>query len=79
MVTSSSKRKLFGYLAVILAPFGTVFGLEMVWAANSPVFGSPLKVLKQSASNFFSGDVIPGRCGLLDNWRKFLFLQSFKI
>ena len=27
--------------------------------------GSPLKVLKQSANNFFSGDVIPGRYGPL--------------
>ena len=29
--------------------------------------GSRLKVVKQSSNNFFSGDVIPGRSGLLTN------------
>jgi len=39
--------------------------------------GSPLKVLKQSANKFFSGDVIPGRCGLLGNKAKLLFFANF--
>jgi len=51
--------------------------LEMARAANSPVFGpSAKKVLKQSANNCFSGDVIPGCCNLLA--KNFCFLQSFK-
>jgi len=45
--------------------------------ANRPVFGPSAKVLKQSASNFFSDDVIPGRCSLLA--KNFCFLQSFII
>jgi len=45
----------------------------MARAANSPVFGPSAKVLKQSASNFFSDDVIPGRYSLLT--KNFCFLQ----
>ena len=50
----------------------------MAWTANSPVFGRPLKILKQSVNNYFSDDVIPGRCGLLANKAKFLFLAKFQ-
>ena len=49
----------------------------MARAANSPVVGSSANVLKQSAINFFSDDVIPGRCSLLA--KNFCFLQSFII
>ena len=50
----------------------------MARAANSPVFGPSAKVLKQSASNFFSDDVIPGRYGPLQSARqKFLFFGKF--
>ena len=42
----------------------------MARAANSPVFGPSASVLKQSASNFFSDDVIPGRCSLLAEEKK---------
>ena len=42
--------------------------------------GSPLKVLKQSANNFFSGDVIPGATGSSSLLAEdFCFVQSFKI
>ena len=52
--------------------------LEMAWAANSPVFGPSVTVLKQSASNFFSDDVIPGRYGPLQSARQnFLFFAKF--
>ena len=51
----------------------------MARAADSLVVGPSAEGLKQSAKKFFSGDVIPGRCGLLANKAKFLFLQSFKI
>ena len=51
--------------------------VEMARAANSPVFGPSATVLKQSASNFFSDDVIPGRYGPLQS--AFCFLQSFII
>jgi len=51
--------------------------LEMARAANSPVFGPSATVLKQSASNFFSDDVTPGRYSLLA--KNFCFLQSFII
>ena len=50
----------------------------MARAANSPVFGLPLKILKQSANNFFSCDVITGRCGLLAIKAKFLFFANFQ-
>jgi len=30
---------------------------EMAWAINSPIFGQPLEVLKQSANNFFTGEI----------------------
>jgi len=54
------------------------FGIEMARAANSPVFGPSATVLKQSASNFFSDDVIPGRYRPLQSARqKFCFLQNF--
>jgi len=46
------------------------FALEMVRAANNPAFGPSAKVLKQSASNFFSDDVIPGRYGPLQSARQ---------
>jgi len=50
----------------------------MARAANGPVFGPSAKVLKQSASNFFSDDVIPGRYGPLQSARqKFLFFGKF--
>ena len=39
--------------------------------------GRLLEVLKQSASNFFSDGVIPGRCSLLA--KNFCFLQIFII
>jgi len=59
------------------------YAVEMLQAANSSVFGPSAKVLKQSANNFFSGDVIPGRYGPLRSARQlgenFCFLQSFKI
>jgi len=42
----------------------------MAWASDSPVFGP-------SANNFFSGDVIPGRYGLLTNEVKLCFF--FKV
>ena len=52
--------------------------LEMARAANRPVFGPSATVLKQSASNFFSDDVIPGRYGPLQSVRqKFLFFAKF--
>ena len=52
--------------------------LEMARAANSPVFGPSATVLKQSASNFFSDDVTPGRYGPLQPARqKFLFFAKF--
>ena len=42
--------------------------------------GRPLKVLKQSAYNFFSGDVIPGCYGLLQSARRrFLFFAKIQI
>jgi len=47
-------------------------------AANSPVFRPPLKILKQSANNFFSGDVILGRCGVLANEANFCFFVKFQ-
>jgi len=53
--------------------------LGMAWAANSSVFGLSAKGLQQSAKNFLSGNVIPGRCGLLANKAKICFLQTFKI
>jgi len=54
------------------------FKLEMARTANSPVFGPSAKVLKQSASNFFSDDVIPGRYKPLQSARqKFLFSAKF--
>jgi len=40
--------------------------------------GRQLKVLKQCANNFFSGDVIPGRYGPLANKAKFLFFAKFQ-
>ena len=43
--------------------------IEMARAAAVQFSGCPLKVLKQSASNFFSGDVIPGRYGPLQSAR----------
>jgi len=50
----------------------------MAQAANSPVFGPSAKVLKQSASNLFSDDVIPGRYGPLQSaCQKFLFFRKF--
>ena len=49
----------------------------MAGATNSPVCGPSAKVLKQSANNFFSDDVIPGRCSLLA--KSLWFLQSFII
>jgi len=50
----------------------------MARAANSPIFGPSAKVLKQSASNFFSDDVISGRYGPLQSARqKFLFFAKF--
>jgi len=51
--------------------------VEMARAANSPVFGPSAAVLKQSASNFFSDDVTPGRYCLLA--KNLCFLQSFII
>ena len=54
-----------------------VITVEMARAANSPVFGPSVTVLKQSASNFFSDDVTPGRYSLLA--KNFCFLQSFII
>ena len=51
---------------------------EMARAANIPVFGPSAKVLKQSANTFFSGVVIPGRCGLLASKAKFLFFAVSK-
>ena len=53
------------------------YQIEMARAANSPVFGLSATVLKQSASNFFSDDVTPGRYSLLA--KNFCFLQSFII
>jgi len=51
----------------------------MALAANSPVFGRPLKVLKHSVNNCSSGDVIPGCCGLLlSASRKFVFFAKFQ-
>jgi len=51
----------------------------MAQPANSPVFGPSEKVLKQSANNCFSGDVILGRYGPLQSARrKFLFFAKFK-
>jgi len=56
----------------------SVFQIEMTRATNSPVFGPSAKVLKQSASNFFTNDVIPGRYGPLQSARqKFLFFAKF--
>ena len=50
----------------------------MARAANSPVLGPSDKVLKQSASNFFSDDITPGRYGPLQSARqKFLFFAKF--
>ena len=51
--------------------------VKMARAAISPVFGPSAMVLKQSASNFFSDDVTPGRYSLLA--KNFCFLQSFII
>ena len=52
--------------------------VELARAANSPVFGPSAKVLKQSASNYLSDDVIPGRYGPLQSARqKFLFFAKF--
>ena len=45
----------------------------MARAANSPVFGPSATVLKQSANNFFSDDVILGRYGLLAKVKVFAF------
>ena len=44
--------------------------LEMPRPLGVRSSGSPLKVLKQSANNFFSGDVIPGRYGSLQSARQ---------
>ena len=53
--------------------------IEMARAAAVQSSGCPLKVLKQSANNFFSGDVIPGRCGQLQSARRrFLFCAKFQ-
>jgi len=62
------------YAAKCLLP---LLELEMARAANSQVFGPSAKVLKQSASNFFSDVVITGRCSLLA--KNFCVLQSFII
>jgi len=52
--------------------------IEMARAANSPVFGPSAKVLKQSACNLFSDDVIPGRYRPLQSARqKLLFFAKF--
>jgi len=51
----------------------------MARAANSPVFGRPLKVLKQSVNNCSNGEVIPGCCGaLLFACRIFVFFAKFQ-
>ena len=51
----------------------------MARAANSPVFGPSAKVLKQSANNFFNGDVIPSSWGLLAEYAKiFIFCKVSK-
>ena len=49
----------------------------MARAADSLVVGPSAEGLKQSANKFFSGDVIPGRCGLLANKAKFLIFAKF--
>jgi len=50
----------------------------MARAANSPVSRPSATVLKQSVSNFFSDDVIPGRYGPLQSARQnFLFFAKF--
>ena len=59
-----------------MAAAATECGLEMARVANSKSSGSPLKVLKQSANKYFSGYVIPVRCGLLANEVKISFLQA---
>ena len=54
--------------------------IEMARAAAVQSSGCPLKVLKQSANNFFSGDVIPGATGSSSLLAEdFCFVQSFKI
>jgi len=51
----------------------------MALAGNSPVFGRPLKVLKQSVNNCSEGDVIAGGYGpLLSTCRKFVFFAKFQ-
>ena len=54
------------------------FKVDMARAVTVQSSGSPLKVLKQFANNFLSGDVIPVRCGLLTNEAKFLFFAKFQ-
>jgi len=50
----------------------------MARAADSLVVGPSAEGLKQSAKKFFSGDVIPGRCGLLANKAKFFIFAKFQ-
>jgi len=39
MVMSSSKGKVFGYLSIILAPFGTVFAYFWLKECGNPAIG----------------------------------------
>jgi len=50
----------------------------MARAATVQSSGRPLKVLKQSANNVCSGDVIPGRCDVLANKATFLFFAKYE-
>ena len=52
--------------------------LEIARAANSPVFGPSAKGFETVRQQLFSGDVIPGRYGLLANKAKFLFFAKFQ-
>ena len=63
---------------------GASFQMQTIdWRWHGPLAvqssGRPLKVLKQSANNCFSGDVIPGRYGLLQSARqKFFSFAKFQ-